>query len=272
MSVIKDRIPPTHPISKDSRLNHQMVTTATKIPRWESLSAVGDEPGMEGNIIIDRSTASFCYHNGSEWVCFDANTALGQNQEQVALFYAPFPDGPPTFVVNLEGANLLGVQPFGYTTLDAPSTTAVKSAQSTSTTLDWTGEDGDLALTNTSSNTIIAMIETVLTYTSSSNTGDIGPELKPHNWLYTINNLVLGQPPESATDARYFETLVNTYLFYDHINPPSYIYSANVTMQSLLELAPGDTVRVAGAISNGLGPLPIIIQTFQMSGTVVSIQ
>jgi hypothetical protein len=54
---------------KDRNYHHVNHTVVDKIPRWSSLAAVGNEPGMEGDIIIDRSQQLFCFHDGKVECC-----------------------------------------------------------------------------------------------------------------------------------------------------------------------------------------------------------
>lgn len=56
-------------ISVESKYNNLNAVTVDKIPRYTDLTSVGDEPGMEGDIILDRSTKQFCFHTGEMWVC-----------------------------------------------------------------------------------------------------------------------------------------------------------------------------------------------------------
>jgi hypothetical protein len=59
----------TFALNKDNYFNHLRATTVNKIPQYDSLSSVGDEPGMIGDVIIDNSTGFFCWHNGITWTC-----------------------------------------------------------------------------------------------------------------------------------------------------------------------------------------------------------
>ena len=47
-----------------------------KIPQYKRIGtgpgSIGDEPGMEGDVILDRSTRQFCYHDGRRWRCFSS--------------------------------------------------------------------------------------------------------------------------------------------------------------------------------------------------------
>jgi len=58
-------------VFKDNIYNNIMHTNSVKIPRWKSLDAVGDQSGMEGNIILDISTGLFCFHDGLSWICLN---------------------------------------------------------------------------------------------------------------------------------------------------------------------------------------------------------
>lgn len=59
---------------RDKIYNNLQSTTVKKIPRIDSISKVGSNVGMFGNIIIDKSTKLFCYHNGLKWVCIGSGT------------------------------------------------------------------------------------------------------------------------------------------------------------------------------------------------------
>jgi len=63
-------------ISKDEIYNNIIITNVFKIPVKNSINSIGDESGMEGNIILDNSTGLFCYHNGITWVCLGDNTVI----------------------------------------------------------------------------------------------------------------------------------------------------------------------------------------------------
>ena len=61
-------------VTRDKILNHIQTTCVNQIPVYNSLSQVGDEPGMEGDIILDRQTGLFCYHDGLTWVCLSGGS------------------------------------------------------------------------------------------------------------------------------------------------------------------------------------------------------
>jgi len=56
-------------IRKDSYFNSFQTTNVNKIPRYLDLPDVGDEPGMIGDIILNITERSLCYHNGITWEC-----------------------------------------------------------------------------------------------------------------------------------------------------------------------------------------------------------
>lgn len=66
----------------DNKIDHLKNSRVSKIPRYENLSTVGSEPGMVGDIILDRSTKLFCYHNENEWVCFGQIGGIGPQGPQ----------------------------------------------------------------------------------------------------------------------------------------------------------------------------------------------
>lgn len=67
----------------DKRFSHTITTDAEKIPRYTNLAAVGDEPGMEGDIILDRETKQFCFHTGEEWKCLDVQNTCNNCEFEI---------------------------------------------------------------------------------------------------------------------------------------------------------------------------------------------
>ncbi len=61
-------------VNRDRVFHHVRNTDVLKIPAYRNLAGVGDEPGMEGDIILDRSTMQFCFHNGVTWICLTTVT------------------------------------------------------------------------------------------------------------------------------------------------------------------------------------------------------
>lgn len=59
-------------VNKDVYFNSLNATTILKIPRYEFLSNVGDEFGMQGDIVVETSTGDFCWHDGVTWQCVSA--------------------------------------------------------------------------------------------------------------------------------------------------------------------------------------------------------
>jgi len=59
---------------RDKIYSNVKTTNVSKIPKWRSLAQVGDKSGMQGDIILDKSTRLFCYHNGLRWICLGENT------------------------------------------------------------------------------------------------------------------------------------------------------------------------------------------------------
>ncbi len=61
------------------RIFHSVKTVKRdKIPQYRgfanfavnpTLGQIGNEPGMEGDVIIDRTTGNFCWHDGTNWRC-----------------------------------------------------------------------------------------------------------------------------------------------------------------------------------------------------------
>jgi len=62
-------------VDRDKTFTNTYVTDRLKIPKYKgfgtspSLGQIGDEPGMEGDIILDRTTGQFCWHDGITWQC-----------------------------------------------------------------------------------------------------------------------------------------------------------------------------------------------------------
>jgi hypothetical protein len=83
----------TFNVNKDKVFNNTYTTSVLKIPIYSSIIDVGDEPGMEGDIIIDSSTGEFCYNNGYGWVCMSMdsieNVGTGEDIYNVGTMY-PF--------------------------------------------------------------------------------------------------------------------------------------------------------------------------------------
>lgn len=46
-----------------------------KVPSYKTLSAVGNNTGMIGNIILLKSTSELCYHNGDHWIIVSSSVA-----------------------------------------------------------------------------------------------------------------------------------------------------------------------------------------------------
>ncbi len=61
-------------VNRDRNLHSVKTSRRLKTPRYRTLAALGDEPGMEGDIILDRSTMQFCFHNGITWICLTTVT------------------------------------------------------------------------------------------------------------------------------------------------------------------------------------------------------
>lgn len=55
-------------ITKDNYYNTIRSVNILKIPHYSNLEQVGSNPGMEGNIILNRSEQHFYGHNGIEWI------------------------------------------------------------------------------------------------------------------------------------------------------------------------------------------------------------
>jgi len=64
-------------VTKDNYFNNLSITNTTKIPRYNNLAQIGDEPGYEGNIILDRGTGQFCWHDGVSWQCVSSGGGPG---------------------------------------------------------------------------------------------------------------------------------------------------------------------------------------------------
>ncbi len=80
-------------VNRDRVFHHVRNTDVLKIPSYRNLAGVGDEPGMEGDIILDRSTLQFCFHNGITWVCLTTvilSDACGAGVSLVADGIGPF--------------------------------------------------------------------------------------------------------------------------------------------------------------------------------------
>ena len=60
-------------VQRDPFLNNVTVSTTLKIPRYETLTDVGDVYGNEGDIIFVRDTQEMCFHDGTTWVCLPTN-------------------------------------------------------------------------------------------------------------------------------------------------------------------------------------------------------
>ena len=59
-------------IIRDGIYNNTKNTSVLKAPHYSTLGTVGNNPGMEGNVLLDRSTQQLCYHNGVEWIQLSA--------------------------------------------------------------------------------------------------------------------------------------------------------------------------------------------------------
>ena len=66
-----------------NNINVLHASNVLKIPRWSSLAGVGDEPGMEGDIILNRLTGQFCFHDGITWQCLFGGDALVINAQNI---------------------------------------------------------------------------------------------------------------------------------------------------------------------------------------------
>lgn len=69
-------------VVRDKIYNNLQSTTITKIPVWKSLEAIGDESGMEGNIVLESDSGLFCYHDGLSWICLGSNGDNGPTGPQ----------------------------------------------------------------------------------------------------------------------------------------------------------------------------------------------
>jgi len=58
-------------INKDKIQSNIHAVSSLKIPRYEGFGGLGNEQGYEGNILLNRTTKEFCYHDGEGWTCID---------------------------------------------------------------------------------------------------------------------------------------------------------------------------------------------------------
>jgi len=64
-------------VTKDTYYNNLYTTNNLKIPKYKNLAQLGDQPGLEGNVILDKSTGEFCWHDGVSWQCVSAGGGGG---------------------------------------------------------------------------------------------------------------------------------------------------------------------------------------------------
>lgn len=60
-------------VYNDRNYDHVSKNFSDKIPRARSTGSIGNEPGMIGNIILNRDSKQLCYHDGSEWNCIETS-------------------------------------------------------------------------------------------------------------------------------------------------------------------------------------------------------
>jgi hypothetical protein len=61
-------------VNKDNYYNKLLVIDNNKIPIYESISLIDNEPGLLGTIIVESSSGRFCWHDGIEWVCTNGSS------------------------------------------------------------------------------------------------------------------------------------------------------------------------------------------------------
>lgn len=99
-------------VNKDTVFNNLGVTTTLKLPRYEGLTDIGDEYGMEGDIVFIRSTQELCFHDGTTWVCLPTTFPVLQNlgngvpvyTGNAGDFYTLVSTGPELTIVENSGS------------------------------------------------------------------------------------------------------------------------------------------------------------------------
>ena len=56
-------------IRRDIQTNNVIANNGFKIPRYNNLTEIGNQPGFEGDIIFDRNTNALCVSDGTIWKC-----------------------------------------------------------------------------------------------------------------------------------------------------------------------------------------------------------
>ena len=87
-------------ITRDRNFNRVNTTKTLKIPRYNNIKSLGNNPGSVGNIVLDKSSDQLCYHTGTKWLCVSGGSSGGEGEIQTSFVYQP--DGlPPTKTKNV---------------------------------------------------------------------------------------------------------------------------------------------------------------------------